>query len=276
MIFQSVNQKRGGGDVIDKNFLNTNFEDILKKHDEKIAKLEKLEKDKQKRNFKDTVMKGNLIDNLWKSILEGVFDEAYLKEKFNGVEWEKNKSIENIIDNKKRKKYKFDVIKENEILNSGKYPVISQGDDYINGYSTNEEKLFKGEFPLLAFGDHTFNIKYIDFEFIPSGDGLKNLYFIKNINYKYVYYFIYMQKGEIEGYQRHFKILKSLKIPIPYKNGYPDTETQQEIVAILEKAFIYYQRMKNKAESNQKYLQNMRKGILTNIFETANLLSNQK
>jgi len=275
LIFQSANQKRWWWDVIDKDFLNANFEEILKKHDEKIAKLDIFKKDQQKRNFEKTVMKWNLIDNLWKSILEGVFNESYLKKKFNWVEWREEK-LWDIIDNQKRKKYKFDVLKESEILNSWRYPVISQWDNYINWYSMNEEKLFKWEFPLLAFWDHTFNIKYIDFEFIPSWDWLKILYFIKNINYKYVYYFIYRQKWKIEWYQRHFKILKSLKIPIPYKNWKPDLETQQEIVDILDEAFIYYQRMKNKAESSQEYLQTLRKWILTNIFETANLLSNQK
>ena len=66
-------------------------------------------------------------------------------------------------------------IQQKEIHQSGKYPVISQSALYIEGYSDIEEKLYNAETPVIIFGDHTRNVKYVNFDFIVGADGVKIL-----------------------------------------------------------------------------------------------------
>ncbi|HFR6148681.1 TPA: restriction endonuclease subunit S, partial [Shigella flexneri] len=57
-------------------------------------------------------------------------------------------------------------IKSSEILPEGKYPVIEQSQEFISGYCNNECLLIKLNNPVIVFGDHTRNIKFIDFDFV--------------------------------------------------------------------------------------------------------------
>lgn len=47
-------------------------------------------------------------------------------------------------------------------------------------------------------------------------------------------YFNWIKNASSQGYLKAWQI-ESIKIPIPYKNGQPDIEKQQEIVAVLDK-----------------------------------------
>lgn len=76
-------------------------------------------------------------------------------------------------------------IKSEETQNDGLFPVISQGRSYIDGYCSDESKVIY-DFPIILFGDHTRNVKYIDFPFIVGADGTK-LHKIIQANEKYVY-----------------------------------------------------------------------------------------
>ena len=65
-------------------------------------------------------------------------------------------------------------ILQSEIKDNGVYPVVSQSANYIEGYSDNTDKLFKCEESII-FGDHTRNVKYLNFPFIVGADGVKIL-----------------------------------------------------------------------------------------------------
>lgn len=125
---------------------------------------------------------------------------------------------------------KSNQIKQNEIYNSGMYPVVSQSQSTIEGYSNCKEKIFHHESPVLVYGDHSNTIKYIDFDFIVGADGTKVFGCNSNFNLKYLYYNIMYNMINIpnSGYSRHYKYLK--KLPIYY---YP-IEEQQRIVNIIE------------------------------------------
>ena len=77
--------------------------------------------------------------------------------------------------------------KEN-YLQTGIYPIIDQGQEYIAGFSNESNGLFK-DVPAIIFGDHTRIIKYIDMPCFLGADGVKLLK-VKdsNANYKYLYY----------------------------------------------------------------------------------------
>lgn len=70
------------------------------------------------------------------------------------------------------KKYQ---IKQSDIKPSGRYPVISQSANEIEGYSCLDSKVFHISEPLVIFGDHTRNLKLVSEPFIVGADGVKIL-----------------------------------------------------------------------------------------------------
>ena len=120
-------------------------------------------------------------------------------------------------------------IQSKEVLKDGKIPVVSQGQNLIDGYSNETEKAIK-DIPVIMFGDHTRNVKYIDFPFIIGADGTK---FFKPIlcNKYYIYYLITFISLKLRnrGYARHYSLLKEEWLPLP-----PLVE-QKRIVDAIEK-----------------------------------------
>ena len=119
-------------------------------------------------------------------------------------------------------------IPTSEYLESGKYPIIDQGQSDIAGY-TNEENGLLTDVPVIIFGDHTRAVKYVDTPFFLGADGVKVLKSkINDVNYKYLYYAISSVNIPDTGYNRHFKWLKEADIQIP------SIKRQSEIVEILD------------------------------------------
>ena len=120
-------------------------------------------------------------------------------------------------------------VQTSEYGKRGKYIIIDQGQSQIVGYTDREEGVFE-ELPVIAFGDHTRTIKYVDKPFFLGADGVKVLRSKdSNANYKYLYYALKSAKIPDTGYNRHFKWLKKIQI------NYPDNNRQEEIVQILDK-----------------------------------------
>ena len=94
-----------------------------------------------------------------------------------------------------------------DVLKNGEYPAISQGFALIDGYANDKEKVIH-DLPVVMFGDHTRNVKYIDFPFIISADGTK---FMKAIILYplYLYYWMKITADHLRnrGYARHFTLL---------------------------------------------------------------------
>ena len=106
-------------------------------------------------------------------------------------------------------------IPTSEYLESGKYPIIDQGQSDIAGYTNEENGLFT-DVPVIVFGDHTRAVKYVDIPFFLGADGVKVLKSkIEDVNYKYLYYAVSSVNIPDTGYNRHFKWLKESDIPIP-------------------------------------------------------------
>ena len=119
-------------------------------------------------------------------------------------------------------------IKKEDYLPKGEYQIIDQGKDYIAGYTNISNGLFT-DVPALIFGDHTRIIKYIHQPLFIGADGVKLLKISKkNLDTKFVYYYLKSRKIIDTGYNRHFKWLKEFEIPFPYPS------TQNRIVDILD------------------------------------------
>ena len=112
---------------------------------------------------------------------------------------------------------------------TGLYPIIDQGQSAIAGYTDEIDGLFT-DVPAIIFGDHTRVLKYVDTPCFLGADGVKLLKAkISNPNYKYLYYVLSNANIPNTGYNRHFKWLKEVDIPIP------DADKQQRIVNTLDK-----------------------------------------
>ena len=120
-------------------------------------------------------------------------------------------------------------IPTNLYLETGKYPIIDQGQSEIAGYTDQVEGLFT-DIPAIIFGDHTRIIKYVDTPCFLGADGVKLLKAKDpTANYKYLYYALCNADIPNTGYNRHFKWLKEIEIPEH------SIEEQNSIVAQLQK-----------------------------------------
>jgi len=127
-----------------------------------------------------------------------------------------------------KKRIKVGKIKQQEFKKIGKYPIVDQGQNLIAGYCDDEEEVYKGNLPIIIFGDHTRILKFIEFPFVCGADGTKVI--VPNldvVNPKFFYFALKSIDIPSRGYNRHYSSLKEKSIPLP-----PLYE-QQKIAAVL-------------------------------------------
>ena len=122
---------------------------------------------------------------------------------------------------------KINKIQAREYRKNGEIPIVSQGADFISGYTDEEIEPIKKSLPVIVFGDHNKTVKYIDFPFICGADGVKILKPNKEVHPKIFYYLIkYLNIWGDARYSRHYKYLIKAKIKIP--------EEQEELLNKIE------------------------------------------
>ena len=249
-------------------------ERIVKKIDELMGLCDKLEQEEEKL----LVLDKNFMENLPKSILQyavegklvnqDIYDEpaSILYDKIiaekenlikqgkikkekplppitdddipydipNNWKWVRLEHITYLIGNKNN------IILAKQVKETGKYPVVSQSKNLIDGFYDDESKLIKINTPVVIFGDHTKNVKYIDFDFIVGADGTQILKPII-IDSKFLYYIILHQTFIMKnrGYARHFSLLKKAILPLP------PLKEQERIVKKVDELLIYCNKLKD-------------------------------
>ena len=113
---------------------------------------------------------------------------------------------------------KINQIQTKDILKTGNIPVVSQGQNLIDGYCEAKNKVVT-DLPLIMFGDHTRNVKFIDFPFVIGADGTK---FHKCIcissDFLYFWMVVIAEQLKDRGYARHYSLLKKTYFPLPPLN----------------------------------------------------------
>ena len=146
-----------------------------------------------------------------------------------------------------------------EVKKEGAYPAVSQGQELIDGYTDKSEKVIR-DLPLVMFGDHTRNVKFVDFPFVISADGTK---FMKAIciEPEYLYYWVTFAALQLRnrGYARHFTQLKAKLVPLP-----PLPEQRR----IMEKAHVLFAQL-DAIEQSQERVAAIRAELNKRIHERA-------
>ncbi|MCA6368823.1 MAG: N-6 DNA methylase [Cytophagales bacterium] len=105
-------------------------------------------------------------------------------------------------------------VPNDEILEAGKYPVVTQEQNkIISGYTNNKNAIT--DLPLIVFGDHSCTFKFVDFPFVRGADGTQLMKVNPNLFKPKCFYYL-MDLVDIENkdkYERHFKYLANAKIP---------------------------------------------------------------
>lgn len=195
------------------------------------------------------------LEKYKKGMMQKIFSRQIRFKDENGKEfpeWEE-KRFNDLLKSISTKSFQ---IKNSEIMQEGRFPVIDQGQEKIAGYSNNTEKLFT-KTPVIIFGDHTTILKYIDFPFVVGADGTKIIKLLnENHNAKYIYYFLEINHIKPEGYKRHFSIMNNLSFQIPNK------KEQNKIAGFLTKQDKLIEDKQQQIEKAEQW----KKGLLQQLF----------
>lgn len=163
---------------------------------------------------------------------------------------------------------KFTKIKASDYCSQGKYKIIDQGKEPIAGYTDDTSLVNRELLPILIFGDHTRVLKYEDDPIALGADGAKALWVNPELaDARYVHYYLRSIQIKEAGYSRHFKFLKEVEIPIPFKDGAPNFDDQKRIVHLLGKV----EGLIAQRKQHLQQLDNLLKSVFLEMFGNQNL-----
>ncbi|MCK3836622.1 MULTISPECIES: restriction endonuclease subunit S [Pseudomonas] len=147
-------------------------------------------------------------------------------------------------------------VKSADVLTEGKFPVVDQGRNFISGYLDDANLVVSENKPLIIFGDHTREVKWIDFPFIPGADGVQVLKPHPEMDTRFLYFFLRNLPIESRGYARHFKIVKDAAYLVP-----PFAE-QTRIAAKLDELIAQVDNLKARIDGIPALLKRFRQSVL--------------
>ena len=149
---------------------------------------------------------------------------------------------------------------EKGYLDSGRFPVVDQGEAHIGGYSDDELLLHPARPPYIVFGDHTRCTKFVGERFIQGADGVKVLKSGPSVSDRFAYWLLRGVALPNKGYSRHMKFLRASVFPVPL----PDE--QVEIVRRIEAAFARIDRLTEEAARAAHLLDRLDERLLARAF----------
>lgn len=149
-------------------------------------------------------------------------------------------------------------IKENCYLSEGEFSVIDQGQSHVSGYCNDVTKVIFVKNSVIVFGDHTKQVKFVDFNFVPGADGIKVLESIAddpNFLYYLILYLSYLIPEK--GYARHYQYIEKANVAIP------PVEYQFKLVKKIKYLFSEIEEALTVLDSAKKKLELYKQSILT-------------
>ena len=155
------------------------------------------------------------------------------------------------------KKYQ---IESSRYLNLGCFPVVDQGKDLIVAYTNDANKVFSAaELPVIVFGDHTREVKFVEFDFAIGADGTQLMRCCANFEISFAYYVMKRLTLPNMGYSRHYKFL------LEAQYLFPNLREQQKIASAFRSLDALIADRKSAVEK----LQTLKKAMLEKMFPRA-------
>ena len=154
-------------------------------------------------------------------------------------------------------------IKQKSYLKKGNLPVIDQGQELIGGYTNDMTKQIICDLPVVVFGDHTKNVKLVQFDFAAGADGIKILQANEQIIPEYLYYGTKYLTYKIEdkGYARHYQHIEKQDLPVP------SIDVQERIVFKIEELFSKLDKGVEELNKIKEQLKIYRQAVLKKVFD---------
>ena len=172
----------------------------------------------------------------------------------DGWKWANVKCLYKLISPKKKLNLK-------EYLKEGAFPIVDQSKGLVGGYHNKESDVNVISSPVVIFGDHTTEIKYIDFDFITGADGTKILQPDPSKVLPLFFYFALRNlRLKTDGYRRHFKDLNKKMIPLP------PLDEQKRIAVKLNEQMNIVAEARNAAEEQLEAAKALPNAYLRQIF----------
>ncbi len=114
-------------------------------------------------------------------------------------------------------------------LTAGRFPIIDQSQNYICGWTNDDEAVITRPLPVVVFGDHTCVLKFVNQPFAQGADGIKILTAKRRVSTVYLYHQLTYRPVVMEEYKRHFSALKDKVVCFPD----PTSAEQQKIADCL-------------------------------------------
>ena len=155
------------------------------------------------------------------------------------------------------KKYQ---IESSRYLNLGCFPVVDQGKDLIVAYTNDANKVFSAaESPVIVFGEHTREVKFVEFDFAIGADGTQLMRCCANFEISFAYYVMKRLTLPNMGYSRHYKFL------LEAQYLFPNLREQQKIASAFRSLDALIADRKSAVEK----LQTLKKAMLEKMFPRA-------
>lgn len=151
-------------------------------------------------------------------------------------------------------------IQRKDFLEKGRYPILSQEAEFINGFWDDSTDVFKVEKPMVIFGDHTQVLKYVDFDFVLGADGVKILLPKSFLNAKFFFYQLRSTPKITLGYARHYRLLKERWV------SFPEKQTQSRIVGEMDSLERETQRLESIYQRKLAALDALKQSLLHQAF----------
>lgn len=107
-------------------------------------------------------------------------------------------------------------LKQGSYRASGRFQIVDQGAEVVAGY-TDEPIAIEHPLPVIAFGDHTRNVRLVEAPFVVGADGLK-LLVSGDASIPTEYVFLLAQQAALHlpslGYARHYSSLAETRVPV--------------------------------------------------------------
>ena len=122
-----------------------------------------------------------------------------------------------------------DGLPQSQWAEHGKYPVIGQGSEFIEGWTNRDDLVVTPKPAVVLYGGHTRRAKFVDRPFVP-GPNVKILEPGDRLDAKFLFYFLAQLPIASRGYADHFPEVRRCSVPIP------PLAQQRRIAEVLDRA----------------------------------------